>query len=237
MFSGLMSQWTMQSRHSSWRRWRPSEQKPMRRTRLRWCVLLMVATSILNCFSPCSIPSSCFTATTVRFASTPRYTAPNPPAPSFSLNPLVDRCSSRYENCTGAPEAYSSSAYCADAAPYLGLCRQNTHHSAHSHSTSPDTAPSTTTATTHPRTPDALPDGDPPPPRGGLGIPGKQTLTNDVLGSAADWYPLTKLDTLRKQRPEPSESAVEATHELPERQLRRQAVMPTKNCSVVISGG
>jgi hypothetical protein len=42
---------------------------------------------------------------------------------------------------------------------------------------------------------------------------------------------------LRKQRPEPSESVVDATQEPPERQLRRQAVMPTKNCSVVISGG
>uniref|UniRef100_A0A0D3GQ23 Uncharacterized protein n=1 Tax=Oryza barthii TaxID=65489 RepID=A0A0D3GQ23_9ORYZ len=139
---------------------------------------------------PLSIPSSCFTATIVRFASTLWYTA-----------------------------------------PYFGLCRHNTHHSAHSHSTSPDTTPSTT----HLRTPDALLYGEPPPPRGRLGIPGKQTLMNDVLGSATDRYPLTKLDTLRKQRPEPPQSAVEATHELPERQLRRQAVMPTKNCFVVIS--
>ncbi|XBI75050.1 hypothetical protein VPH35_068476 [Triticum aestivum] len=159
----------------------------MRRTRLRWCVLLMVATSIRNCFSPCSIPSSCFTATTVRFASTPRYTAPNPPAPSFSLNPLVDLCSSRYENCTGAPDAYSSSAYCADAGPYFGLFRQNTHHSAHSASTSPDTTPRTTRATTHPRRPEDPEEDESPVLRGGLGSPGKQTLTKDVLGSDADW--------------------------------------------------
>ncbi|CAA6660573.1 unnamed protein product [Spirodela intermedia] len=54
------------------KRWRPSEQNPISRTRFRWWVLLMVATSIRNCLSPCSIPSSCFTATTTLLASTPR---------------------------------------------------------------------------------------------------------------------------------------------------------------------
>ncbi|TYJ18482.1 hypothetical protein E1A91_A09G126500v1 [Gossypium mustelinum] len=37
----------------------------------KWWVLLMVATSILNCFSLCSIPSSCFTATTALLDKTP----------------------------------------------------------------------------------------------------------------------------------------------------------------------
>jgi hypothetical protein len=106
-------------------------------------------------------------------------------------------------------EAYPSSAYCVDTGPYLGLCagrsQQKNHHSAHSHSTSQATAPSTTTATTHPRT--QFPN---PPPRDavwvvGSGIPGEQTLTKDVLGSAADWHTLTKLDILRKERLDPSE--------------------------------
>jgi hypothetical protein len=106
-------------------------------------------------------------------------------------------------------EAYPSSAYCVDTGPYLGLCagrsQQKNHHSAHSHSTRQATAPSTTTATTHPRTQFLN-----PPPRDavwvvGSGIPGEQTLTKDVLGSAADWHTLTKLDILRKERLDPSE--------------------------------
>ncbi|TVU44025.1 hypothetical protein EJB05_03449, partial [Eragrostis curvula] len=122
-----------------------------------------------------------------------------------------------------------SSAYCADAGPYFGLCRQNHHHSANSHRTSPATAATTTSATTQPRTPELPPEPDAVEAPGvGLGCAGKQTLTKEAL---------TKLETLRKQRPEPSESAVDATQDAPERQLRRHAVIPTKNCSVVISGG
>uniref|UniRef100_A0A0A9FL01 Uncharacterized protein n=1 Tax=Arundo donax TaxID=35708 RepID=A0A0A9FL01_ARUDO len=42
-------------------------------------------------------------------------------------------------------------------------------------------------ATTQPRTPEPPREDPAMAPGGGLGIPGKQTLTKDVLGSAADW--------------------------------------------------
>ncbi|PKU80716.1 hypothetical protein MA16_Dca023903 [Dendrobium catenatum] len=146
----------------------------------------MVATSILNCFSPCSIPSSCFTATSVLFARAPLYTAPNPPEPSFSLKPFVVRCNSLYENCTGAPDAYSKSAYCIEERPNLGPFMQKNQQNPTSIATRPRIAPTTTTTTTHVFNLDELDLNCVEPANGVNGSAGEQTLTKEVLGKEGD---------------------------------------------------
>ncbi|CAA7394642.1 unnamed protein product [Spirodela intermedia] len=85
-----------------------SEQNPRRRTRLTCWIVPMVLTSVRNCFSPCLIPSSFLTATTLPSAIVPKNTDPNPPPPSFSEKFFVIRRRSPYQKATRPPSATRS---------------------------------------------------------------------------------------------------------------------------------